>query len=50
MARGVRWGTPERTEHYLHPRRPHLLLKSRWVHGLVLLALACWRSWAGARR
>lgn len=37
MARGVRWGTPERTEHYLRPRRPHALLKVALGAGVVVL-------------
>ena len=38
MARGVRWGTPERSEHYLQPRRPHALLLWSLAAGLVVLA------------
>ena len=37
MARGVRWGTPSRTEHYLQPRRPHTLLRVALAGGLLVL-------------
>ena len=37
MARGVRWGTPERTERYLWPRGPHVLVRLSLAVGVVVL-------------
>lgn len=37
MARGVRWGTPERTDRYLWPRGPHALVWLTLAVGAVVL-------------
>jgi len=50
MPRGVRWGTPERTEHYLRPRRPHLLLKVALGAGVVALLALGLLALLGRRR